>query len=55
MSKIKCQECNGKGKIACPLEYGDDEHPDNCPVCGGDSKVRVTCPECDGSGKVDED
>lgn len=50
----KCPECNGKGVVSCPVDYGGDDfeaHPDSCRVCGGDSRVRVTCPECDGSGK----
>ena len=55
MSKVKCRECEGKGEIPCPMDYGDFEHPDNCPVCGGDSRVRVTCPDCDGKGKIDDE
>lgn len=49
----KCKECNGKGRIPCPLEYGEDRHPENCPSCGGENWV--TCPACNGSGKSDED
>ena len=54
MQKIKCPECKGKGETPCSLDYGDDEHPDNCPVCGGDPTVRIACAECDGTGKVDD-
>jgi len=54
MAKKKCPECNGKGETPCPVEYGDDDHPDSCPVCGGNRSVRVRCQECDGTGKVDE-
>lgn len=56
MAKRKCSECNGKGEIPCPIDYGDDDdsHPASCPVCGGDPKVRVSCPDCEGSGKVED-
>lgn len=56
MAKRKCPECNGKGEIPCPIDYGDDEepHPDNCPVCGGDPQVRVECPDCEGTGKIED-
>jgi len=50
--KSKCPECNGKGEIPCPVEYGDDDHPESCAVCGGDSRTRVACPNCDGTGKA---
>lgn len=51
---MKCPECKGKGVVPCGMEYGGDEHPDNCPVCAGDDKVRVTCPYCDGEGTVED-
>lgn len=51
----KCVECNGKGVIPCPVEYGDSDHPDDCRVCGGDKNVRVPCPDCKGSGKYIEE
>lgn len=54
MPRVKCDECNGKGVVACNVEYGDDEHPESCPVCAGDHRVRISCPDCDGKGKVDE-
>lgn len=47
----KCYECNGKGVVECPLEYGEDRHPSGCPACGGTNKVE--CPECNGTGKSD--
>lgn len=50
MRKTKCPTCKGKGVIPCPMEYGDDDHPDNCPVCAGDKKTRVECPDCEGTG-----
>jgi len=53
-SLVKCPECNGKGEVPCPMEYGDDDHPSNCPTCGGNKRVRVTCPLCDGEGKVED-
>lgn len=52
MSQEVCPECDGKGLAECPLEYGEDSHPDECPSCGGDNMV--TCWECEGSGNVDE-
>ena len=52
--EVKCPECKGKGQVPCPLEYGDDYHPDSCPVCAGNSRARVPCPDCEGSGKVNE-
>ncbi len=55
MKTKKCPECNGKGVIPCPLEYDDDEHPENCPVCGGDPKHRVICPDCEGTGKFQDE
>jgi DnaJ-class molecular chaperone len=54
MKKVKCYKCNGKGYIPCPLEYGDEEHPESCPVCGGDSSVRVKCDACEGTGRIEE-
>jgi hypothetical protein len=53
-NKHKCPECRGRGTIPCPMEYGDDDHPDNCPGCGGDPRAKVSCPECGGSGEVDD-
>jgi len=53
-NKQKCPECRGRGEVPCTMEYGDDDHPDNCPVCGGDRGVRVPCPECGGSGEVND-
>lgn len=51
--RIKCDECGGRGIALCPLEYGEDRHPEQCPACGGTNKV--ICPECNGCGYVDED
>lgn len=45
----KCEQCDGKGYIECPLEYGDDRHPASCPACGGRNKC--VCPYCEGTGK----
>jgi DnaJ-class molecular chaperone len=45
----KCERCDGKGRIECPLEYGVDDHPENCPACWGSNWVE--CTECDGSGR----
>lgn len=53
----RCPECNGKGTIPCPMDYGTEpgeRHPDNCPGCGGDSRARVVCPMCEGTGKVED-
>jgi len=49
--EAKCPECRGKGVVPCNLEYGDDNHPENCPVCAGDPSVRMPCSDCEGTGK----
>lgn len=46
----ECLECEGSGYIDCPLEYGDDRHPEQCPACSG--KNRIVCRICHGTGKV---
>lgn len=49
MSNEKCNTCNGKGYIECPMEYSDDKHPSSCAACGGTEKA--VCPDCRGTGK----
>ena len=49
---VKCSECDGTGRSACPMIYGTNDHPSTCPVCGGSNTD--TCAECNGKGKIEE-
>lgn len=53
MSKEKCPNCNGAGKVKCPKCKGTGQLPDNgsyktCSMCSG--TANATCPTCVGSG-----
>ena len=40
--EIKCDSCNGKGKIIAFLEKEEYDEVRTCPVCGGFGKVERT-------------
>jgi hypothetical protein len=53
MSKEKCPNCDGAGKIKCPKCKGTGQLSDNgsyktCSMCSG--TANATCPTCGGSG-----
>lgn len=49
--KMKCDECNGSGKVACDCN-GNNE---NCKFCHGTDMM--ICPVCEGTGvrEVEDD
>lgn len=52
--KIKCPECNGKGKTECiTQEQSGFSCSYECPRCSGTGKM--WCPRCNGTGMIEED
>lgn len=48
---IKCEICNGEGKVDCPDCHNEEDKKVKCSQCGGSGKV--ICLGCCGGGYVD--
>lgn len=50
----KCSECDGTGKVECPMDWNDGTCKENkCSYCSGQGWV--PCDECGGTGEIEED
>lgn len=50
----KCEECEGTGKVECPVEWVEGSCKANqCGYCGG--LGWILCEECNGTGNKDDE
>ena len=56
---MKCNVCEGRGKIVCPYCEGTGKEPADsgygtqaCFKCGRDGEIN--CPKCNGTGVVED-
>ena len=57
---MKCNECDGRGKLDCQECEGAGFLELDCDKCLSEGTIRegglvVRCPECNGEGKIAED